>query len=352
MSRSRIELYPKTPWLLRLFDRIPLPAFWVGVAIGAAVFALFLLYTSLFGAAFGNLGAVAFERGWLAEAIQDLFLGFTIAIAAASVRVTLRDFDALRPALGGAASDLEELRREILTYRRVPLAIAGVGFGVFSAVATVITPELWAGGRFPGWTHPAVVWLAVRNFTNWWFVGRAMLLELMLGHRFSRLGDHLASLDLLDRTQLAPFGQRALRNVSFWMLLAAFLSLSYVGKGWATRLMPLALVVLAAFAVAAFLLPLLGARRRLRQRKDAELTRVRAALRDARERVLAPDAAERLAGGRLADLIAYEGRVAAVPEWPLDATTIARLAFYLILGLGSWVGAALVEWLVDAVLRR
>jgi len=347
-----IELHPSTPWELRLFDRIPLPALWAGVAIGAAVFALFLLYTSLFGAGTGSLGAVAFEHGWLAESIQDLFLGFTLAIAAASVRVTLRDFEALRPALGGAASDLEPLRREILTYRPVPLAIAGLGFGIFSAFATVVTPELWAAGRFPGWTHPAVVWLGLRNFANWWLVGRAMLLELMLGHRFSRLGDHLASLDLLDRTQLAPFGRRALRNVSFWMLLAAFLSLSYAGKGWATSLMPLALVALAAFAVAAFLLPLLGARQRLRQRKQAELARVRAALREARDRVLAPDAAEPLAGGRLADLIVYEGRVREVPEWPLDASTLVRLSLYLLLGLGSWVGAALVEWLVDAVLRR
>ena len=350
--RPAIELHPSTPWELRLFDRIPLPAFWVGVGIGATVFALFLFYTSLFGATVGNLGAVAFEHGWLAEAIQDLFLGFTLAIAAASVRVTLRDFDALRPALEGKASDLEALRREILTYRRTPLAIAGLGFGIVSGLITVITPEMWAGRRFPGWTHPAVIWLALRNFANWWCVARAMLLELMLGHRFSRLGDHLASLDLFDRTRLAPFGQRALRNVSFWMLLAAFLSLSYAGKGWATRSMPLALVALAGFAVAAFLLPLLGARQRLRQRKDAELARVRQALREARDRVLAPDAAERLAGGLLADLIAYERRVAEVPEWPLDASTLLRLALYLVLGLGSWVGAALVEWLVDAVLRR
>src|SRR5262249_34556857 len=199
---------------------------------------------------------------------------------------------------------------------------------------------------------PAVVWLALRNFANWWCVGRAMLLELMLGHRFSRLGDHLASLELFDRSQLAPFGRRALRNVSFWMLLAAFLSLTYAGTGWATRSMPLALVALAGFAGAAFPLPLLGARQRLRQRKDAELARVHAALREARERVLEPDAAERLAGGRLADLIAYERRVADVPEWPLDASTLVRLGLYLVLGLRSWVGAGVVEGVGDAGLRR
>jgi hypothetical protein len=352
VSAPHIELYPRTPWGLRLFDRVPLPAFCVGVAIGAVAFALFLLYTTLFCETTGRLDAVPFQTGWAAEAIQDLFLGFTLSISAASVRVTIRDFEALRPVLRGSPPDLEMLRREILTFRPIPLAITGIGLGLFSAFVTLVTPEMWTGGRFPGWTHPSVIWLAARNFLNWWVVGRAMLLELMLGHRFSRLGDHLASLDLLDRAPLVPFGRRALRNVSFWMLLAAFLSLSYAGKGWATRAMPLALVSLAGFAVAAFLLPLLGAHRRLRERKAAELARVRAAIADARDRLLAPEAAEQLGGGRLADLVAYEGRVAAVAEWPLDTSTLVRLVFYLTLGLGSWVGAALVEWLVDAVLRR
>jgi hypothetical protein len=348
VGAPRIKLHPRTPWELRLFEQLPLPAFWAGVAIGAVLFAVFLAYTARFGAAPGQLGGLAFQ-GSLAEAIQDLFLGFTLAISAASVRGALRDFEALRPALALAAPDLEALRREILTYRPVALQIMGIVFGLFSALATVLTPEMWAGGHFPGWNHASVVWLGVRNFANWWVVGRAMLLELMLGHRFSRLGDHLASLDLLDRAPLAPFGRRALRNVSFWMLLAAFLSLSYFGKGWATRLMPLALVNLAGFGVAAFLLPLLGAHRRMRERKRAELERVRTALRDARERAFAP---EPTAGGRLADLLAYEGRIESVSEWPIDTSTLLRLAFYLVLGLGSWVGAALVEWLVDAVLRR
>jgi hypothetical protein len=43
VGRPRIEIEPRTPWSLRLFDRIPLPAFWAGVAIAAGVFAVFLI---------------------------------------------------------------------------------------------------------------------------------------------------------------------------------------------------------------------------------------------------------------------------------------------------------------------
>ena len=33
-AAPRIRLYPSTPWGLGVFDRVPLPAFWVGVGIG------------------------------------------------------------------------------------------------------------------------------------------------------------------------------------------------------------------------------------------------------------------------------------------------------------------------------
>jgi hypothetical protein len=39
-----------------------------------------------------------------------------------------------------------------------------------------------------------------------------------------------------------------------------------------------------------------------------------------------------------------------VPEWPFDIGLLARLLLYLILPPLTWVGAALIENLVDSVL--
>jgi len=100
----------------------------------------------------------------------------------------------------------------------------------------------------------------------------------------------------------------------------------------------------------AFLLPLLGRTRGCRAAKQAERARVRAAIRVARDRVLARDAGE-LGGGRLGDLVAYEARVDAASEWPIETSTLLRFAFYLALGLGSWVGAGLVQHFVETALR-
>jgi hypothetical protein len=127
------------------------------------------------------------------------------------------------------------------------------------------------------------------------------------------------------------------------MLLAVWVSLTYIGPGWAIGpLMALGLTTLTSFALAAFLLPLLGPHARLRDAKQAELARVRAAIRAARDRVLARDAGE-VGGGRLGDLVAYEARVDAASEWPIATSTLLRFAFYLALGLAvvGRAGAAL-----------
>jgi hypothetical protein len=350
-AAPRIQLYPSTPWGLGLFDRLRLPVFWVGVGIALGVFAVYLIYTGLFGPGVGYLegtrgGEVPWA--WLAELIQDLFIGFTLALSAASIRGARRDFADLLPHLDAAEDDLPRLERAMLSYSRGPLvALAFVG-GAATGLLTITDPSLWQDGVIPGWSDPSALWLIARNFLNWYVVVRAMGLELMLGRTFSRLGERVRLPDLLDREPLAPFGRRALRNVLLWMLLAAFLSLTYLGEGWASDLMVLALAWLLAFALAAFVLPLTGIRRRVRQRKSEELTRVRAAVAEARGRSVS--GVDGASGGRLADLLAWEARVASVHEWPIDASTLLRLGFYLLIGLGSWVGAAFVERMLETAL--
>jgi len=62
-----------------------------------------------------------------------------------------------------------------------------------------------------------------------------------------------------------------------------------------------------------------------------------------RESPLAADA-ERLS---VVDLAVWKDRVEALREWPFDAAALRRFGLYLLIPLGSWVGAALVERLVD-----
>jgi hypothetical protein len=345
-----LDLYPTTPWELRLMGRIPLPPLWGGVAIGLGVFALFLVYTAVFSAEPGHLDEVGRNpvMMWAAELIQDLFLGFTLAIVAGSVCGARRDLDALWPYLG-AGADRASVERAVFHHRPWALLAGGVACGVAGVVVLFADAAIWENGRRVPWTHPSAVWLGVRNFLNWFVVSRAMLLELTLARRFSGLGDRLTATDLLDRAPVAPFASRALRNAMVWMLLTAFLSLTYLGEGWSGNSLGVALTILGSFTAAAFFLPLVGAHARIRRLKAAELARVRAAMEAARAETLARSAQDP-SGGRLADLIAYEGRIAAVREWPVETSAWLRLVLYFAIGFGSWVGAALVERLLDTAL--
>lgn len=317
-----------------------------GALVAAGTFALFLAYTTLFGDGPGQLRGVAFEWGWLAEAIQDGLLGFAIAVTAASLRAAREEIDALRPALGARSGD--DLHREVLRYPRAGLAAIGA-IGLLSSFPTVLSSDMWEGGRQPGWSHPTVVWLFARNAITWWILLRGMALELITGHRFARLAAEIDVRDPCDRAVFAPFARRALRNVLLWMLLAAWLSLTYVGPGWAIGpLMALGLTTVGAFASASFVLPLAGPHRRIRATKEAELARVRAAIRTERDRAL--DAQAPKTPGRLADLVAYETRIAEAPEWPIEGSTLLRFALYLAVGLGSWIGAGLVQHAVEQAL--
>ena len=53
---------------------------------------------------------------------------------------------------------------------------------------------------------------------------------------------------------------------------------------------------------------------------------------------------------RLANLIAYYLLIDRAPEWPIDGANLLKFFMYLLIGLGSWFGGALVERLLDSTL--
>ena len=54
---------------------------------------------------------------------------------------------------------------------------------------------------------------------------------------------------------------------------------------------------------------------------------------------------------RLATLLTLKEHIDAAREWPFDVPTLARFALYVAIGLGSWLGGAVVERILDAALR-
>jgi hypothetical protein len=101
-----------------------------------------------------------------------------------------------------------------------------------------------------------------------------------------------------------------------------------------------------AFTAAALVLPIRG---RIRERKASELERVRAAIhRERGAHDADPDPAH--LADRIANLLVYERRHEEAREWPFAAFTVSRFVLLVALGVESWLGAALVERVLDVVL--
>jgi hypothetical protein len=318
-----------------------------GLAIAAVVYALFLLMSALFGASLGTLPDITVQPLWMPELILALVIGFAPTVTAYTLRGTARDVEALGPALQGSDAEHAELLRGVTTFPSWVLWLVGGTMATAGPLLIVLDPTLWVGGRVPGPLHPTFLWVLARNVLHVWLFTRAACLELVLARSFSSLAEHLRPIDLLDPGALRPFERHGLRSVFLWMVFASLHSLLYLGD-WAADALAVVLVTLVAFGGAAFLLPVIGAHRRIREAKEEELARLRTAIR--RERDLALGDTTPSNAGKLGDLLAYESRIRGVSEWPFDTPTVLRFLLYLGIGLGSWLGGALVERALDVAL--
>ena len=53
----------------------------------------------------------------------------------------------------------------------------------------------------------------------------------------------------------------------------------------------------------------------------------------------------------LGNLIAYRGLIDGVSEWPFSFSTLLRTGLVVAIGVGSWLGAALMDRFVNVVLQ-
>jgi hypothetical protein len=211
--------------------------------------------------------------------------------------------------------------------------IFGVGFGTL-AMFTFIP-------------HPPI-----RSFSfAWFFVATNILSSLFArGVALTRIGnretkrfiDSELDVDLLRIDQLSLVGRSAARTSLIWFSVSAVLCLFFTSDG--ITLFTVALVLgSVGLGIAIFVATMGHVHRRIREAKEHELERIRLQIEAVRHEAHASaDAAQRLQG-----LIAYEGRIAATPEWPFDQTTAMRVGASALILTVPWFGQAVAGTLVE-----
>lgn len=340
---------PVCPLWSRLFDACPLPPLLVASGIALGLVGIFLGLDLREGHLDNLLRGVTpwWRHGEVrsALAVAALFGG-----AAATYRYEEigagNDLRRLEPHLRrdvACEAALAEVTRVASLHE---VRVAGVlGSIVFALVVPALYREPARFLHLETYLLPSVLFDLVVAVLLGGTIVQTLYAGVLQDHAFARLAHSLAEIDLLEPGPVRVFARRGLRRALRWLVLASFASFIVLDAGWDG---PPALVflVIVGFALVSFVLPLRGAHQRVRSEKEHALDALRQGIRNERERVASGEGS----GGRLADLLAYEERIANVSEWPIDGFTVLRLSFYLLLPMGSWLGGALVERLVSRLL--
>lgn len=238
--------------------------------------------------------------------------------------------------------------RELAMPRRVLYASAAGGGLIGVAVYLGSVPE---AASVTATDEPAhLIWALLTN---------ALLMTVMIhsaqrmwmAHRaLVRVVSRIDSLPLLDSAALAPFAHIGIRNAFYWAAASSIASILALDLSRLAPLVILLAVTLAA-ATAALFGPAQTVHRRICEAKKAELANVRERIGQVRDAALGPESAVAEAGASmLPGLLAWEARVSAVREWPFDPSTWVRFGAIVVLATGSWLGGAVVERVLSAVL--
>ncbi len=181
--------------------------------------------------------------------------------------------------------------------------------------------------------------LIVGNVILWMVAALLTVGRLHDARAMRRLGGHM-EIDLYALDRLRPIGRAAVRDVLVVMGALAFMPLQSLDAEFRWVNYQTGLIFGLISASLLFYLPVSGVHDGIRRAKTARLT-------DLNSRI---DAADRNDVGTLEQLLAHRERILHLSAWPVDVSIVSRVGFYLIIPPLAWVGAALVETLVQSYL--
>ena len=159
-----------------------------------------------------------------------------------------------------------------------------------------------------------------------------------------RAASEMVPVDIFETSNLRAFAQVSLTDV---LIVVAGLVLSTVQSlDFSFRLdnYSKALIVLVPTLAYISIYPIWGLHKTMKQMQKSQLEELNSLI-TAAPRSLSPDDVT-----HLERLLQRRERVTAAPVWPIDITFLQRLLIYIIVPPLAWVGAALVETLIDGMI--
>jgi hypothetical protein len=327
-------------FLVRPIARLPGGRVTAGALLGGLLLATFWL-AGVFGEA--SVGGRAGATG--AALFFSVFLGYIVPIFGFIVGRTAAALSQLRDVLDVDQAQYEHWQSRLYD-KPLPWLAWVLAIGVTSGTAHNLL-LFSAFGDYNGagrWTTPMVA-VAVGTQMTWIVVTVAVAALIDNAIVLNRAARH-SRVEPFNPERLRPFASVAV--VSTLALIGAqavfpvmfvdddLSAAAYLPGMLATGLPMLLMAVLPVWPVHQ---RLAATKRRLLEDTNRRIARL--PLPD-------PDRPDSIA--TLAPLLAYRREIRAISEWPFDISVMARLALILVIPPLTWVGAALVENLVESVL--
>jgi len=254
----------------------------------------------------------------------------------------LRDLHDLRPVLRCDDAGWERLARSSVCVPVPVLLVSGLVGAVLMGSLPAVDPRFWEGPP-PALSDPLMLFFVARMAAMGVLVGHALVTEANGTIAFARIGSNV-EVDLLDTRGLAPFARAGLRSAFAWVLASSLVSLFWLGPAAGSANTGIVFGILGLVSTA-FYFVIDGVHRSIEAAKREALDGLRDDIRGAVAALHSPGARERTPA--LADLVALQDLIERVSEWPLSVPALVRVALIVALGVGSWLGGAIVERLVE-----
>ena len=188
-------------------------------------------------------------------------------------------------------------------------------------------------------------------FSRIWFslITLLLVLSFVRGAELTRTGGRgsvamikqYLVIDLLRIEELSVWGRGAARFALIWFSISAVSCLLFVSAS--KILTAVFLLGCLTMGIVSFMRMMEPIHRQIRAAKAAEMERVRADI----DRVRGGMAQNADLAVRLQGLLAYETRIAAVPEWPFDQTTLVRVGASALILTVPWFGQAVAGYVIE-----
>lgn len=186
--------------------------------------------------------------------------------------------------------------------------------------------------------------LIVGQISVWMMLSIVLAVRVHVARGFRQVSRHVP-VNIFETSNLKPFAQVGLIDVltiAFGMVLSTVqsLDLSFRPDNYSK-----ALVVILPAIIYLTLYPIWDIHKRLLALKKQELDMLNQKINNASKSL------ESAAINALEVLLQRRERTQAVSTWPMDVATLRTFLFYVIIPPLAWVGAALVEFLIDGFIQ-